>query len=65
MYHGATPADDFTCEKCQKCFAGKGLLAKHNKHSMCDIIKKLSMFTLQKEVQTKAIFRQAHVTSFP
>ena len=39
MYHGATPADDFTCEKCQKCFAGKGLLAKHIKHSMCDIMK--------------------------
>ena len=32
MYHGATPADDFTCEKCQKCFVGKGLLAKHIKH---------------------------------
>ena len=39
MYHGATPADDFICEKCQKCFAGKGLLAKHIKHSMCDIMK--------------------------
>ena len=39
MYHGATPADDFTCEKCQRCFAGKGLLAKHIKHSICDKMK--------------------------
>ena len=29
MYHEEALAGDFTCQKCQKSFAGKGLLSKH------------------------------------
>ena len=39
MYHGEAPSGDFTCPKCQLTFAGKGLLSKYIKYSMCDSMK--------------------------
>ena len=39
MYHGEAPSGDFTCQKCQKTFAGKGLLSKHIEYSICDTMK--------------------------
>ena len=39
MYHGEAPSGDFTCHKCKKSFAGKGLLSKHIKYSMRDTMK--------------------------
>ena len=39
MYHEEQPSGDFSCTKCNKSFAGKGLLSKHVKYAMCDTMK--------------------------
>ena len=65
MYHGATPADDFTCEKCQKCFGGKGLLAKHIKHSMCDIMKNYQCEHCRKKYKQKQSLDKHMLLHFP
>ena len=39
MVHEEQLYGDFTCIKCYKTFTGKGLLSKHFKYAMCDIMK--------------------------
>ena len=48
MYHGEAPSGDLTCPKCPKTFAGKGLLSKHLKYSMCDTMKNFECTLLEK-----------------
>ena len=59
-YHREAPSGDFTCQKCQKTFAGKGLLSKHIKYSICDTIKNLSVHIAGKSTR-KRILGQAHI----
>ena len=65
MYHEEAPAGDFTCQKCQKSFAGKGLLAKHMKHSMYDIMKNYECEHCRKKYKKRGIFAQAHIIALP
>ena len=65
MYHRATPAHDFTCEKCLKSFAGKGLLAKHIKHSMCDVMKNYQCEHCRKKYKQKQSLDKHMLLHFP
>ena len=65
MYHGEAPAGDFTCQKCQKSFAGKGLLSKHMKHSMSDVMKNYEYEHCREKYQKKDSFDKHILLHFP
>ena len=65
MYHGEAPAGDFTCQKCQKSFVGKGLLSKHMKHSMCDIMKNYECEHCRKKYKKKESLDKHILLHFP
>ena len=65
MYYGESPAGDFTCQKCQKSFAGKGLLSKHMKHSMCDIMKNYECEHCRKKYKKKESLDKHILLHFP
>ena len=65
MYHGETPSGDFTCPKCQKTFAGKGLLSKHLKYSMCDTMKNFECPHCWKKYKKKNPWTNIYYCMFP
>ena len=65
MYLGEAPSGDFTCQKCQKTFAGKGLLSKHIKYSMCDTMKNFECPHCWKKYKKKECLDKHILLHFP
>ena len=63
MYHGEAPAGDFTFQKCQKSFAGKGLLSKYMKHSMCDSMKNYECEYCRKKYKKRILWISTYCSS--
>ena len=62
MYHGEAPSGDFTC---QKTFAGKDLLSKHIKYSMCDTMKNFECPHCWKKYKKKGSLDKHILLHFP
>ena len=65
QYHDEEPADDYSCQKCNKTFAGKSLLTKHLKHAMCDIVKHFQCPHCWRKYKTKQKLDKHILVHFP